>query len=267
MSQLADVRIACLGSGIMGGLLVKRLVSAGAVPPGNVVCSDTDGGKLSALAGATGVETAAGNVEAATDADVAILAVPPPAVLPVLIEVAPTLAAGTLVVSVAAGVTLAAMRKVVPAAVDLARVMPNTPSEVGQGMNTFVCDSGISANCRTLLESLLDIWGRSAEIEEGLLNAYCALLAVGPTYLLPVAGQLVASAAAAGVSPVEARAATAQLFTGVGALLSQTDRSTEDLLNMISLQPMDADTARKVIGDAYAAAHAKQNDVQSKLSG
>ncbi|MCE5217354.1 hypothetical protein LLH03_10050 [bacterium] len=159
------------------------------------------------------------------------------------------------------------MRKVVPAVVNLARIMPNTPSEVGEGMNTFVCDSGISADGKALLESLLGIWGRSAEIEEGVLNAYCALLAVGPTYLLPIAGELVASAVAAGVSPAEARAATAQLFTGVGVLLSQTDRSTEDLLNMVSLQPMDADTARKVIGDAYAAAQAKQNDVQSKLSG
>ncbi|NSW58094.1 MAG: prephenate dehydrogenase/arogenate dehydrogenase family protein [Armatimonadetes bacterium] len=267
MSQLADLRIACVGSGIMGGLLVKQLVGAGAVPASNVVCSDKDEDKLAALAGSLGVRTTSDNAEAAALADVVIVAVPPPAVLPVLAEVAPALGAGKLVISVAAGVTLAAMERAVPEGVHLARVMPNTPSLVGEGMNTFVCAPGMPQDLRMVLDAMLEIWGESLEIDEGLLNAFCALLAVGPTYLFPMAGQLIESAQAAGISASDARVCTAQLFVGVGALLRDTDADVDALLNMISMQPMDAAAVRKLVGDAYCAVSGKLADVQSKLSG
>ncbi len=253
MSQLADLRIACVGSGIMGGLLVKQLVGAGAVPASNVVCSDKDEDKLAALAGSLGVRTTSDNAEAAALADVVIVAVPPPAVLPVLAEVAPALGAGKLVISVAAGVTLAAMERAVPEGVHLARVMPNTPSLVGEGMNTFVCAPGMPQDLRMVLDAMLEIWGES--------------LAVGPTYLFPMAGQLIESAQAAGISASDARVCTAQLFVGVGALLRDTDADVDALLNMISMQPMDAAAVRKLVGDAYCAVSGKLADVQSKLSG
>lgn len=267
MSQLAEVRIACIGSGIMGGLLVKRLVGAGAVPAANVVCADTDRDKLAALAAATGVRTTDSNTEAARGAKVVLLAVPPPATLPVLTEVAEAMEPGALVVSVAAAVTLAAMRRVAPGGVHLARVMPNTPSEVGEGMNSFVCEASIPEEHRALLQAMLDVWGKSFEIDEAVLNATCALLAVGPTYLFPLADQLMSSAQAAGLSAEQARAATAQLFRGVGAMLAGTDHSAMALLNMISMQPMDAETARSVIAKAYGAALGKLGELETKLSG
>lgn len=267
MSGLAKLRVGCLGSGIMGGLLVKRLVGTGAVSAANVVCSDTDADKLAALAAAIGVKTTSDNTEAARGAQVVLLAVPPPAVLPVLTEVGPALSPGALVVSVAPAVTLAAMRRVAPEGVHLARVMPNTPSEVGQGMNSFVCEASTPAEHRALLQALLDVWGKSFEIDEAVLNATCALLAVGPTYLFPLADQLLVSAQAAGLSAEQARAATAQLFCGVGAMLAETDHTADALLNMISMQPMDAETARSVIARAYEAAMAKLGELEGKLSG
>lgn len=267
MPQLADVRIACLGSGIMGGLLVKQLVGSGVVPATNIVCSDTDEAKLAELAGSLGVQVTQENAEAAALGDVVMVAVPPPAVLPVLSEIAPALRAGKMVVSVAAGVTLGAMRQAVPDGVQLARVMPNTPSLVGEGMNTFVCAPGMPQDLRMVLDAMLEVWGESLEIDESLLNAFCALLAVGPTYLLPLAGQLIESAQQAGISASDARVSTAQLFVGVGALLRDTDKDADALLNMISMQPMDAVAARKLIADAYSAVSGKLAEVQSKLSG
>jgi hypothetical protein len=69
------------------------------------------------------------------------------------------------------------------------------------------------------------------------------------------------------LSAEQARAATAQLFRGVGAMLAGTDHSAMALLNMISMQPMDAAAVRKLVGDAYCAVSGKLADVQSKLSG
>lgn len=266
MSGLADVRIACLGSGIMGGALMERLLAAGAVSPSQVIACDPNEARLAELKAHLGVQTAVANSEGAAGADIVLLLPPPPAVVPVLTEIAESLKPGALVVSFAPGAGLGKMRSVAPEGVHLARVMPNTPSLVGEGMNALVCEPGISAEGRARLLALLAAWGKSFEICEEDLNACCALLAVGPTYLLPLAGQLMASAREAGLDCASARSAVAQLFTGVGALLSGTDRSAEDLTNMISTQPLDADAARKLFADAYSGALAKLNEVQAKLS-
>lgn len=266
MSGLADIRIACVGSGIMGGVLVRRLVTSGGVSPEQLICSDPDEAKLAPLRSELGVATTTQNAEAAAGAEVVMLLPPPPAIVPVLSEIAGSLKPGALVISFAPGAGLAKMRTVAPEGVFLARVMPNTPSLVGEAMNAYVCEAGMGAEAGARLEALLDVWGKSQEISEQDLNACCALLAVGPTYLLPLAGQLMASATEAGLDTTSARAAVAQLFTGVGALLAGTDRSAEDLTNMISMQPMDAEAACKVVADAYSAALGKLGEVQAKLS-
>ena len=266
MSGLKDVRIACVGSGIMGGALMERLLAAGAVTASQIVACDPNEARLAELKAKLGVETAVANAAGAKEADIVLLLPPPPAVVPVLAEIAGSLKPGALVISFAPGANLAKLRTVAPEGVFLARVMPNTPSLVGEGMNAYVCEPGISAEAKARLLALLEAWGKSMEVREEDLNACCALLAVGPTYLLPLAGQLMASATAAGLDAASARAAVAQLFTGVGALLACTDRSAEDLTNMISMQPLDAEAARKLFADAYSSVLGKLNEVQAKLS-
>jgi len=251
----------------MGGVLLRRLIASGQVQATHVTAADPEEGKLRALGDELGVATCADNAAAVAGADVVLLAPPPPAIVPVLSQVGSALKPGALVISFAPGANLAAMRRAAPDGVSLARVMPNTPTEVGCGMNVFCCEATVGPEARALLQEVLDVWGRSMEVDEGLINACCALLAVGPTYLFPLVGQLIDSAATAGLSPEQARAATAGLFRGVGAIVEQTSRSPEELQNMISMQPMDAPAACKLVGDAYAAVLGKLNDVQAKLSG
>lgn len=267
MSKLGQSRIACIGSGVMGGVLLRRLIRAGAIEASQVTVTDPDEGRRSALGEELGVATSGDNAAAVVGADVVLLVPPPPAIVPVLSEVAGRLKPGAIVISFAPGANLAAMRRVAPEGVSLARVMPNTPTEVGIGMNAFACEGTVSPDARSVLQEMLDVWGRSMEVDEGLINACCALLAVGPTYLFPLVGQLIDSASAAGLSPEQARLATATLFQGVGAIVEQTDRTPDELQNMISMHPMDAPAACKLVGDAYAAVLCKLNEVQAKLSG
>lgn len=267
MSKLSATRVACIGSGIMGGVLVRRLIGAGAVPASQVTAADPDATKLEALAEELGVATSGSNAAAVAGADVVLLAPPPPAIAPVLAEIAGALKPGALVISFAPGANLATMRRATPDGVLLARIMPNTPTEVGSGMNAFVCEAGISPEARHLLQEMLDVWGSSMEIDESQFNACCALLAVGPTYLFPLVGQLIEAAQASGLTAEQARVATARLFQGVGAIVERTDRAPDALQNMISMQPMDAPAACRLVGDAYSGVLAKLNEVQAKLSG
>lgn len=266
MKGLREVRIACLGSGIMGGLLIERLVTAKAVDPGVIVACDPDQDRLQALAGRLGVRTSTDN-QAGADADVVLVAVPPPAVVPVLQEIRESIGSEQLIVSVAAGVTIETMQRELPDDAQIVRVMPNTPSQVGRGMNVFVCSDSVTPAARALLQEMLDVWGDSLEVSEEVINAACALLAVGPTFLFPVAATLMAAATDAGLEPAQARRIAGRLFEGVGAMLVESELDVEALKNMISLQTLDEEGAAGLFRSAYQEALAKLNGMQDKLSG
>jgi len=263
-TSLADATIATAGAGIMGGLLVERLIEAGGVKPGNVIACDPDEGRLNELAARLGIETHTDNT-AAPGADVILLAVPPPAVVPVLEEIAEELEDRPLIVSVAPSISIERMQQVAGGA-QVARVMPNTPSLVGAGMNAYCVAEDATAEAVALLREMLDVWGESIEVPENCMNAACALLAVGPTYLFPVIDTLMAETEDAGMPTEMARRAAAGLFAGVGDLVEQTEATPEELKQMISMQPLDDEAAATVFREAYHKALAGLQGLESKLS-
>lgn len=263
-TRLADATVAAVGAGIMGGLLIERLIDAGAVKPQNVIACDPDEARLNELAERLGIETDTDNAAAAR-ADAILLAVPPPAVIPVIGEIADQFEDRPLIVSVAPGIGLKQMREVAGGA-QCARVMPNTPSLVGAGMNAWCVADDVDDDAEALLREMLDVWGESVEIPEEAMNAACALVAVGPTYLFPVIDALMAEAGDAGMPTDMARRAAAGLFAGVGALVAQTEHTPDELKDMISMQPLDEEAAVAVFRDAYQKAIAGLRGLEDKLS-
>ena len=90
-----------------------------------------------------GIAVTANNADAARFADVLFVAVPPPAVAAVLEELKPTLRPGSVVISLAAAVPISLMRNSLGDKAALIRVIPNTPSQVGFGMNPYCCELGL----------------------------------------------------------------------------------------------------------------------------
>ena len=258
------LRLAFVGSGIMGGVIVRRLVDAGSVKAEDIVCSDTDPAKPRALQQDLGVSPASSNAGAVRGASQVWVCVPPPDVVPVLAEVASALDADALVVSVAAGVSLEAMAAALPDGIGHCRVMPNTPSLVGRGFNG-VCYGAISEEQRAEVERLLTALGDFVELPEDQFNAFCALCAVGPTYICPVMDALAQAAASQGLDAQLAQRAAAAVVAGSGLLAAETDRSPDDLKDMISLQTLDEPQARRLFTDAFGAALARLDALQAKL--
>ncbi|MGC8787321.1 MAG: pyrroline-5-carboxylate reductase family protein, partial [Anaerolineae bacterium] len=103
MTDWQDKRIAIVGVGLMGGLLLDRLLASGTCSREQVIACEPRSERQKEIRERHGVAIAADNRRAA-DADIVILAVPPGEVLPVLRELAPLLRPGRLVLSVAAAV-------------------------------------------------------------------------------------------------------------------------------------------------------------------
>jgi pyrroline-5-carboxylate reductase len=127
------VRIAVLGAGMLGEALLSGLLASG-VPPTDLVVSERRAEHAVALASRYGVEVT-GNAAAAATADVVFLAVKPQDMPALLTELGPVVTADQLVVSMAAGVTLATLEGALAAQVPVVRVMSNTPVRIRLAMH------------------------------------------------------------------------------------------------------------------------------------
>ena len=103
--------IAFLGAGNMAEALMKGLLRASVAAPGEIVCTDRRQDRLAELAARYGVRTNPDNRAAVVEASVVVLSVKPQVMNRLLAEIAPALDAGKLVISIAAGVPIAAIER------------------------------------------------------------------------------------------------------------------------------------------------------------
>ena len=175
------MRLAILGAGNMGGAIAKGLVRSG-VPAGNIVLTRSQPGTPEDLA-AAGLAVTTDNKAAVADADVVFVAVKPWLVSTVLQPLSGTLRAGTTVISVAAGVSLAELREDLGRAkgIRLARVMPNTAVVLCCGV------SGVAAESPEALETargLMARLGLAVALPEDKFGAMTALSGCGLAHAL-----------------------------------------------------------------------------------
>lgn len=265
MNDLQDCRIAIVGVGLLGGVLLDRLLTCGGCVKEQIIACEPDAARRQEIASRAGVETHAENA-AAAQADVIVLAVPPPAVAPVLRELAPHLRPGTLVVSVAAAVPLAAMEAVVPPGVAVVRTLPNTPALVGQSVTPVVYGRTVTPAARARAEALLACWGQAVEVPEAQMNRCVGLTAAAPTYILPVIDALARAGAAGGLPHDVALRLAAATVQGTAALVLETGQPPEVLKALTPLQPLREDTVRQLLAEAVAEAEAKMHRLQAKVT-
>lgn len=172
-----------IGAGQMARALAAGFVQAGLVAPEQVSACDPFPAALDQFGAAVpGFQRQASNLQVAKGANVVFLAVKPQAMPGVLAELAGKIPAETLIISIAAGVTLAQLcgglktERVI-------RVMPNTPCLVGQGASAFALGSGATAADAQLAEKLLGAVGFAARVEEKLLDAVTGLSGSGPAFV------------------------------------------------------------------------------------
>lgn len=172
--------IAILGAGKIGEALLSGLISAGRSSETLTFSerSDERAAELTARYGVRAVTPA----EAAAEADVVIVAVKPQDIDALLDQVAPAITAGTLVVSVAAGLPTALYEARLPAGIPVVRVMPNTPIVVREAMSAISPGTHATAEHLQLVQDLLSSVGKVVRVPESQQDAVTALSGSGPAY-------------------------------------------------------------------------------------
>jgi pyrroline-5-carboxylate reductase len=215
-------KIAFLGTGNMAEALVKGLLRAGAATPAELVCAEPREERRKEIAARYGVRSVASNREAVAGADVVVLSVKPQVVDAVLDEISPGIDAGKLVVSIAAGVTLAAIAGRLPAGTRIVRTMPNTPALVGAGAAALSAGPHANAADLDLAKRLFEAVGTATVVPEPLLDAVTGLSGSGPAFVYLFIEALADGGVKSGLARAEALQLAAQTVMGAAKLVLES---------------------------------------------
>ncbi len=264
--RLQDKRIAFLGAGIIAGVFIERLLKAGVTKPENIMAADPSEGRLEELKNSFGIRVTSNNKAGADFGDIVVLAMPPGAVKAVLSESCQAMNESQLLMSFAAAVPTRLMESALCKPIPLVRVIPNTPSLVGRGMNPYCLGKHVNEAMLSLTRGFLEVFGKSWELEESQMNAATALTAVGPTYLFPIIQALQETATKLGLAEAEALAAASQTVLGAAAMVLETGKGPEELKMMIATRTLKESEARDLIELAVVDACAKVSAAERKLT-
>jgi pyrroline-5-carboxylate reductase len=215
-------KLAFLGGGNMAEALVRGLLRARTSEPGEIVVTGRRAERLEELGKQYGVGTSQDNVAAAKNAEVVVLAVKPQAMGELLEQVGPVIAAQHLVISIAAGVPIAAMERKLGAAARIVRSMPNTPALVGQGAAAIAAGTHATAADLETAKAIFDAVGMTVTVEEYLLDAVTGLSGSGPAYIFLIIEALADAGVKVGLPRRTAQALAAQTVSGSARLLIET---------------------------------------------
>jgi pyrroline-5-carboxylate reductase len=172
--------IALLGVGKLGEALLSGLIRAG-TPALSLIGAEKHADRAAEIVQRYGVRTAS-PAEAVAEADVVLLAVKPQDMKALLAEIAGSVRSGTLVVSMAAGITSALVEEALPEGTPVVRVMTNTPVFVDEAMSALSAGSHAAPEHLALVEELLSHVGKVVRVPESQQDAVTALSGSGPAY-------------------------------------------------------------------------------------
>lgn len=216
--------IGLIGGGNMAQAIVGGLLRAGH-EPGRIAVAEPAAAaraRLAALHGAIAVGTA--NEAVAAGAEILVLAVKPQVTPAVLAELATThRPLGQLVVSIAAGITLATLGDTLGAGASVVRAMPNQPALVGEGMTVLVASAAVSAAQKAQAQYVAEATGRALWIgDEGLMDAVTAVSGSGPAYFYLLMEIMEDAATRLGLPAETARTLVRQTALGAARAVTAT---------------------------------------------
>ncbi|NUU30684.1 pyrroline-5-carboxylate reductase [Arthrobacter sp. C9C5] len=220
-------RIAFLGCGSMNEAIMGGMI-AGGTDPADIVATVRRAERAAELAerhhGITaiaGEEEPENNTQAATGAAVVVLGVKPVGIAALAREISGSLSPDTIVVSVAAAVSLEQLEAALPAGQPVIRAMPNTPARLGRGVVSVSAGKHCSAEQLQQAKDIFAAVGTVVEIPEEQVDALSAISGSGPAYAFYLAEAMAAAGAELGLDPELSLLLARETVAGAGLMLAE----------------------------------------------
>lgn len=248
-------RTAMIGVGSMGGAILAGLRRRTVEIPKPIAVTTRSNASAEEFAAASDLVVYSAetnpdaNREAVRGAEIVILAVKPWMIVDVAREIASDIAAGTIVVSVAAGVPSEKIEAVMPGA-RVVRAMPNTPSHIGRGVTGVAGGSSSNIDAIESVRRLFETVGDVVVVDEAQIDDVTAVSGSGPAYLFLYVEEMTAAAIRRGFTPAQARVLVNGTVAGAAELLVRSTEEPSELRRGVTSPKGTTEQAIHVLQDA-----------------
>ncbi|OCG60584.1 pyrroline-5-carboxylate reductase [Gilliamella sp. Nev3-1] len=257
-----EKKIGFIGLGNMGNAILQGILGSNIVPGTQIYVYDHHPEKGQVLNQTYSVNNLDSARDVAREADIVFIAVKPNVIVDVLVDIQKELKKNTIVISIAAGVTIKTIAKCVGYEQKIIRVMPNTPALVNAAMcsitpNTEITDEELSA-----VQQLLNCIGETEVVPEDLIDAVIGASGSSPAFVFMFIEALADGAVKSGLSRKQAYKFAAQAVLGSAKLLLETGKHPGELKDMVcspagttieGVQMLEAKGFRSAVIDAVEA--------------
>ena len=221
-AQLPQVRVAVLGAGKMGGILLQAFLKQNLFAPEQIHATVGHAERALALSTQWGVDVTTNNLEAARQSDLILLGVKPLQVPGLLDEIRPALTTAKTLISFAASVKTRAIEDAAGMEIAVIRAMPNTPSALGAGAAALCRGRFVSAAQMELAERIFETVGRAVVVDEKHMDAITGLSGSGPAYIYIIIEALAEAGVKVGLPRDIATELAAQTTFGAAKMVLET---------------------------------------------
>lgn len=233
--MLTNKKIGFIGSGNMAEALVSGLVLSKAAKPENIICSDVSEDLLNDIKEKYKVCTTTDNCEVAKRSEIVIFSVKPQILGLVLKETAEVLDTSKLIISIAAGVPLAAIASGLKKELRLIRVMPNICAFVKESATAIAAGEYASKDDVAQARAIFDSVGETVFIQENILmDAFTGLSGSGPAYIFTIVDAMADAGVKMGLSRKDSLFLSSQTVLGAAKMLLESGEHPGQLKDRVA---------------------------------
>ena len=221
-AQLPNVRVAILGAGKMGGILLQAFLKQNLFALHQIHATVGHTEKAIALSTQWGVDVSTDNLEAVRQADLILIGVKPFQVPDLMATIEPGLTGGQTIVSFAASVKTRAIEEASGLDIAVIRAMPNTPAALGAGATALCRGRFVSAKQMELAQRIFETVGRTVVVDEKHMDAVTGLSGSGPAYIYIIIEALAEAGVKVGLPRDVATQLAAQTAFGAAKMVLET---------------------------------------------
>jgi pyrroline-5-carboxylate reductase len=253
--------VGVIGVGNMGEALLAGLIASGQ-STSQICITDKREDHAATLATRYGVAQKS-LAEIGSDCKIILVVVKPQDLATTLESLKPNLGSRALIVSFVAGKTIASIEAILGGVHSVVRVMPNTPTLIGNGMAAISAGTHSTPACLSFVNNFLGASGKVVEVEERLQDAVTATSGSGPAYFFAFVEAMIAGAEKLGLSHEIATELTVQTIIGAAGMLEQSGKDAKTLRENVTspngttaaaLASFEASGLSSIVAEAMAAA-------------
>lgn len=260
-----------IGAGAMGTAIIRGLIRGGHLPE-EIIVFDTDPGKKQSLID-SGFRFLPDNRALVQQAEGVIIALKPQAVPDLLKEIGPDYPQGKPVLTVAAGISIAAYEESLPPGTPVVRAMPNMPALIGEGVTALAGGTFATMDDLSWAHELLSPLGKVLMVREPLMDAVTGLSGSGPAYVYLFIEALIDAGVRVGLSRDTAKEMAVSTVYGSVRMMQETKEHPAKLREQVTspggttaaaLAHLERGAFRGLISDAVAAAAERSQELGKK---